>query len=124
MQRLPSGALLVRDKEVITLDIKSTGATTLFGVNYSLSGSGSQIPEGKPFPITLDWSQATGGSDIPGARSAVMILAFSFTSLKGGKYEYTMSGDPDGIPPLKRRASQAGSTPTVNNFIFHIQKPA
>jgi len=123
MKRLPSGALQVRDGETITLDIKSTGAETLFGVVYSFSGHGSSIPEGAPFPITMDWAQATGSSDIPGAKSGVLILTFNFSSNKDGKYDYTMSGDPGGDPPLKKRASQAGQLPTVNNFTFHILPP-
>jgi hypothetical protein len=120
MKKLPSGALQAKDGEVLTLDIKSTGAQTLFGVVFSLGGSGSSIPEGAPFQITLDKSKATGGSDIPGAKSTVLTLTFNFTSAQGGKYEYTMAGAPEGDPPLKRKAVQAGKLPTVNNFIFHI----
>jgi hypothetical protein len=120
MRRLPSGAFLADDGEILTLDIASTGAQTLFGVNFSLGGSGSAIPQGQPFQITLDKSKATGGSDIPGARSTVLTLTFSFSSKQGGRYEYTMSGDPAGDPPLNRRAVQAGKLPTVNTFIFHI----
>jgi|ERR1044071_3349922 hypothetical protein len=120
MKKLPSGALQAKDGEVLTLNIKSTGAQTLFGVVFSLGGSGSSIPEGKPFLITLDKSKAKGGSDIPGAKSTVLTLTFNFSTKQGGKYEYTMSGDPDGDPPLKKRAVQAGKLPTVNTFIFHI----
>ena len=117
---LPSGALQVRDGEVITLTVNSTGAETLFGVVYALTGEHGIVPAGSPFPITLLLANATGPSDIPGARSNVLVLTFSFTSIVGGQYDYTLAGDPAGIAPLHKRAVQAGQTPTVNNFIFHI----
>jgi hypothetical protein len=124
MNLLPSGALQVNDGEVITLTIRSTGADTNFGVVFSLTGDHGTIPANTPFPITLDWANATGASDIPGARSNVLVLTFSFTSADGGQYDYTLAGDPSGIPPLRKRAVQAGNTPTVNDFIFHILPPA
>ena len=123
MKVLPSGALQAKHGEVITLDIKSTGATTNFGVVYSMTGAHGSIPEGAPFPITLDWNEATGASDIPGARTNVLVLTFNFTSVSGGKYDYTLSGEASGDPPLKKRAVQAGQLATVNDFIFHILHP-
>jgi hypothetical protein len=119
MQELPNGAYKAKDGEVLSLDIKSTGAPTLFGVNYSLGGHGSPIPEGKPFPITLKKSDAVGGSDIPGAKSTVLTLAFSFSTPTGGKYHYTITGDA-ADPPISADATQAGAIPTVDNFIIHI----
>jgi hypothetical protein len=123
MKRLPSGALQVEDGEKITLDIKSTGAETLFGVVYSFAGKGASIPQGAPFPITMKWADATGTSTILGAKSGVLILTFNFSSKKDGRYDYTMTGAPGGDPPLKKRATQAGQLPTVNNFTFHILPP-
>src|SRR5436309_1986517 len=123
MNLLPSGAIQVRHGEVITLNIRSTGAQTNFGVVYSMTGSHGSIPEGAPFPITLDWNQATGPSDIPDARTNTLVLTFSFTSAVGGKYEYTLAGEAGGAPPLRKKAVQAGALPTVNDFIFHILKP-
>lgn len=123
MTILPSGAIRVRHGEVITLDIRSTGAQTNFGVSYSLTGAHGLIKAGAPFPITLDWNLATGASDIPGARSNVLVLTFNFTSSDGGQYDYTLSGEPGGAPPLRKRAVQAGQLPTVNDFIFHIEHP-
>lgn len=119
MKELPSGAYQAKDSEVLTLDIKSTGAVTLFGVNYSLGGSGNSIPEGKPFTITLDKSKATGASDIPNAKSTVLTLSFSFSSQKGGNYHYTITGDP-ADPSITSDAPQAGALPTMHNFIIHI----
>jgi hypothetical protein len=123
MTILPSGALRVKDGEVITLTIDATGAQTNFGVVYSMTGEHGVIPSSAPFPITLNWDQATGDSDIPGARSNVLVLTFNFDSADGGQYDYTLAGDPSGIPPLRKRAVQAGNTATVNDFIFHILPP-
>lgn len=119
MKELPNGAYRAKDGEVLTLDIKSTGASTLFGANYSLGGSGSPIPEGQPFTITLRKSAASGGSDISNAKSTVLTLSFSYTSPKGGKYHYTITGDP-ADPPISADAPQAGAAPTVHNLIIHI----
>lgn len=119
MQELPSGAYQAKDGEVLNLDAKSTGATTLFGVNYSLGGNGTPIPEGKPFPIKLDKSQASGRSNIPGAKSTTLVLQFSYSSVKGGKYSYTMTGDPVD-PAITADAPQAGALPTIHTFIIHI----
>jgi hypothetical protein len=123
MTILPSGAIQVRHGEVITLNISSTGAKTLFGVSFSLTGAHGSIPEGAPFSITLDWNLATGASDIPGAKTNVLVLTFNFTSADDGQYDYTLAGDPGGAPPLRKRAVQAGQLPTVNDFIFHILHP-
>lgn len=119
MKELPNGAYRAKDGEELTLDIKSTGASTLFGVTYSLGGSGSPIPEGSPFAITLKKSAATGGSDIPDAKSTVLTLAFHYTSPKGGKYHYTIKSD-SGDPPIGADANQAGALATVDSFIIHI----
>lgn len=123
MTILPSGAIKVKHGEVITLTIRSTGAETNFGVAFALTGSSGVIPGPAPFPITLDWNVATGASDIPGAKTNTLVLTFNFTSLSGGQYDYTLAGDPAGVAPLQRRAVQAGTLPTVNDFIFHILQP-
>lgn len=120
MKELPSGAYLARNSEILTLDVRSTGAQTLFGVNYSLGGSGSPITSsGTLTPITLDKSKATGNSDIPNAKSTVLVLTFSYNSPNGGSYNYTITGA-SGDPPIKADAPQAGALPTVHNFIIHI----
>lgn len=119
MKELPNGAYKAKDGEVLSVVVKSTGATTLFGVTYSLGGSGSAIPDGTPFPITLKKSAATGGSDIPGAKSTELSLAFHYSSPSGGKYHYTITGDP-ADPPISADAPQAGAIATVHNFIIHI----
>ena len=119
MRETPNGAYIAKDGEVLSLDIESTGATTLFGVNYSLGGNGSHIPEGQPFHITLRKSAATGGSDIPGAKSNVLTLAFSYSSANGGNYHYTITSDA-ADPSISADAPQAGAAPTVHNLIIHI----
>jgi len=120
MKETPNGAYIAKDGEVLSLDIRSTGASTLFGVNYRLKGGGgSPIPEGSPFAITLKKSEATGGSDIPNAKSTVLSLTFNYTSPKGGKYHYTITGDP-ADPPINADAPQAGALPTEHNLIIHI----
>ena len=120
MKELPSGAYLAKDGEVLTLDIKATGAQTLFGVNYSLGGTGAPITApGALTQITLVKNDATGGSDIPNAKSTVLVLTFNFDSGQGGNYSYTITGA-SGDPPIKSDAPQAGGAPTVHNFIIHI----
>lgn len=119
MIETPNGAYIAKDGEVLSLDIRSTGASTLFGVNYSLGGNGSPIPEGQPFPITLRKSAATGESDIPGARSTVLTLTFSYQSANAGDYHYTITSDA-GDPSISADAPQAGATATVHNLIIHI----
>lgn len=119
MQELPSGAYKAKDGEVLTLTVESTGAPTLFGVTYALGGRGTPVPEGSPFRITLQKSDATGGSDIPNAKSTVLALAFHFTSPNGGAYHYTIAGNP-ADPQISGDPTQAGSLPTVDDFIIHI----
>ena len=119
MQELPNGAYRAKDGEVLNLDVTSTGAPTLFGVTYSLGGSGSTVPEGASFPIKLNKSQAAGGSDISNAKSTVLTLAFHYSSPKGGKYHYTITSDPPD-PAISADAPQAGGLPTVHSLIIHI----
>jgi len=120
MKALPSGAYLAKDGETLTLNVTSTGTQTLFGVNYSLGGSGSAITSsGTSTQIKLDKSKATGNSDIPGAKSTVLVLIFSYDSPKGGNYKYTITGA-SGDPPINADAPQAGALPTEHNFIIHI----
>jgi hypothetical protein len=121
MKILDDGIFQVRDGEVVTLDIRSTGAETLFGVVYSIYAEAEQgiIPGGSPFRITMDITQAEGDSDIPNARSTVLALTFSFTSASGGRYDLTVRGR-DKTPSYPDFAIQAGRGPTQIPYTFHI----
>ena len=119
MQKKSPTAFQVRDKEVITINVKSTGTPTLFGVNFSIFGAGTPLKEGQPLQITMDKQKATGNSTIPNAKSTPLTLLFSFTSANGGKYDLTMSGDPGG-DTFTDFTRQAGSTPKSITYTFHI----
>jgi hypothetical protein len=119
MQIKSPGVFQVKDGEVITIDVKSTGTPTLFGVNYSIFGGGSPLQEGQPLKLTMDKSKAQGNSTIPNAKSTPLTLLFSFSSNSGGKYDWTVTGDVpgDSFPDFTR---QAGNTPKATTYTFHI----
>jgi hypothetical protein len=119
MQIKAPGAFQVRDGEILTIEVRSTGAQTLFGVNYSIFGGGAPIQEGQPLKLTMDKSKAQGNSTIPGAKSTPLTLLFSFSSTNGGKYDLKVSGDPggDSYPDL---AQQAGKGPKAITYTLHI----
>jgi len=119
MQILSPGVFKVSDGEVVTVDVKSTGAATLFGVNHSIFGAGTPLTAGQPLKITMDKSKATGTSFVPNAKSANLTLLFSFTSSSGGRYDLTTSGS-DGGPAFPDQANQTGNTPEAIPYIFHI----
>ena len=112
------GFFRVTDGEVITFDIRSTGAPTLFGVNFSVFGSGSPVPQGQPLRVTMDKSRANGSSNIPNARSTTLTLLFSFSTNNGGRYDWTVTGSGGGS--FDDFARQAGSGPEAVTYTFHI----
>src|SRR4030095_9984022 len=69
MKTLAPEAFQVKDGEVITIDVKSTIAATLFGVNHSIFGGGFPLKEGVPLKVTMDKSKAQGNSTVPNAKS-------------------------------------------------------
>lgn len=115
---LAPGVFQVTDQEVITIDVQSTGTTTLFGVNYSIHGSGKPIKQGVPAQITMDKSKAKGGSFIPNAKSTPLTLLFSFSSSSGGRYDLTLTGSDGGS--FDDFAEQIGNTPESTTYAFHI----
>lgn len=120
MKKLAAGAFQVKDGEVITVEVKSTGTTTLFGVNFSIFGGGSPLTEGEPLEVTMDKSKAQGNSTVPNAKSTPMTLLFSFTSSNGGKYGLTMTGSEAGGDTYNDFANQAGNSPKAITYTFHI----
>ena len=119
MQSIAPGVFQVTNGETITIDAKSTGSQTLFGVTYSIFGGGSPVKEGQPIKITMDKTKAQGGSTVPNAKSTNLTLVFSFTSNSGGRYEWTMTGSGGG-DPFDDFTDQAGKTPNTIFYTFHI----
>lgn len=119
MKSIAPGVFQVTNGETITIDAKSTGSQTLFGVTYSIFGGGSPVKAGEPIKIVMDKSKAQGGSTVPDAKSTNLTLVFSFTSASDGKYEWTMSGSGGG-EPFSDFADQAGTTPSTTFYTFHI----
>ena len=117
MEVISTGAFKVRDGELITLNVTSSG--TLFGVNFSLFGGGAPLTEGQPLQVRMDKSKATGNSVVPNATSTPLTLLFSFSGNSGGRYDWTVTGDPGGasFPDFVR---QAGATPKATTYTFHI----
>ena len=113
------GFFKVADGEEITIDVSSTGAPTLFGVNFSIFGKGAPLKEGTPLTVTMDKSKAKGSSTVPNAKSTTLTLLFSFTSKKDGKYEWTVTGS-EGGDPFPDFVRQAGSGPKAVTYTFHI----
>lgn len=118
MQVLAPGVFQVINGEIIIIDVRRTGTQTLFGVNYSIFGGGGQMHEGHPVQIRMDKSKATGASFVPGARSAVLGLVFSFNSNNGGRYDLTLTGSDGGS--FDDFAEQAGNVPAGIPYTFHI----
>jgi hypothetical protein len=119
MQLLAPGVFQVTDNETITITAKSTGSSTLFGVNYSIFGGGEPLTEGQPKPIVMQKSKAQGASTVSNAKSTSLTLLFSFTSDSGGRYEWTMTGSGGG-DPFNDFTDQAGKTPNAIFYTFHI----
>ena len=119
MNTLSPGIFQVSDGEVITIDVRSTGAPTLFGVNFSMFGAGMPLNEGQPLQLTMDKSRATGASNVPNAKSTPLTLLYSFSSNDGGRYDLTMTGS-NGGAPFKDFIGQAGSTAEASTYTFHI----
>jgi hypothetical protein len=119
MVTLTPGVFQVNDGEIVTIDVRSTGAPTLFGVNFSIFGGGTPLNEGQPLQIRMDKSRATGGSNIPNAKSTPLVLLFSFSSNNGGRYDWTVTGS-NGGAPFQDFVRQAGSTAEAATYTFHI----
>jgi hypothetical protein len=119
MRIIQPGFFRVTDGEVITFDIRSTGAPTLFGVNFSMLGTGFPIREGEPLIVRMEKNRATGSSNIPNARSTTVTLLFSFSSNNGGRYDWTVTGSEGG--QFDDFARQAGSGPDAVTYTFHIE---
>ena len=119
MDTLSPGIFRVSNGEVVTIDVRSTGAPTLFGVNFSMFGSGTPVNQGQPLQLTMDKSRATGNSNIPNARSTPLTLLYSFSSNNGGRYDLTMTGS-NGGAPFQDFIRQAGSTAEASTYTFHI----
>lgn len=119
MDIITPGIFRVSDGERITIDVSSTGAPTLFGVNFSLFGGGMPVNEGQPLQLTMDKSRATGNSNVPNARSTPLTLLFSFSSNNDGRYDLTMTGS-NGGDLFRDFIRQAGSTAEATTYTFHI----
>jgi len=119
MDTLSPGIFRVSDGEVVTIDARSTGAPTLFGVNFSIFGGGTPLNEGQPLQLRMDKSRATGNSNIPNARSTPLTLLFSFSSNGNGRYDWTLTGS-NGGPPFRDFIRQTGSTAEATTYTFHI----
>lgn len=119
MNTIMPGIFRVADGEVITIDVRSTGAPTLFGVNHSIFGGGMPHAEGDPITVRMIKSQATGSSNIPNAKATTLTLLFSFTSKRDGRYDWTMTGS-EGGPPFRDFIEQSGITAESTTYTFHI----
>jgi hypothetical protein len=119
MNTIQPGFFRVTDGEVITFDIKSTGAPLLFGVNFSGFDRGGPVTEGQPLTVTMDKSKANDNSNIPNAKSTTLTLLFSFSTNNGGRYDWTVTGSGGG-DRFDDFARQAGSGPEAVTYTFHI----
>ena len=118
MEIIATGTFKVQDGETVSFDPRSTGAQTLFGVTCAQDGNTVPVVEGQPIRIRFDKSQATGASFIPNAKSTNVVLGFSFTSVSGGRYDVTITGDAGGT--ATSFANQVGNTMQSIVFVFHI----
>lgn len=119
METIKRGLFKVTDGEEITINIRSTGTKTLFGVNCAVFDEDLIVSEGQPLKVTMDKSLATGESNFPNAKSTLLTLLFSFTSNQGGRYDWTMTGS-EGGDPFTAFTKQAGKTPKAVTYTFHI----
>jgi hypothetical protein len=119
MNTIAPGVFSVNDQEQITIDVRSSGAPTLFGVNFSIFGGGAPLQQNVPLVVVMDKKKAMGNSNIPNAKSTTLALLFSFTSNSGGSYDVTTTGSAGGTP-FPDFVRQAGSTPDAIIYTFHI----
>ena len=119
MQTIKRGLFKVTDGEEITINIRSTGAKTLFGVNCAVFDEDLIVPEGQPLKVTMDKSRASGESNFPNAKSTNLTLLFSFSTNQGGRYDWTMTGS-EGGDTFTAFAKQSGKTPKAVTYTFHI----
>jgi hypothetical protein len=119
METIKRGLFKVTDGEELTINVRSTGAKTLFGVNCAVFDDDLIISEGQPLKVTMDKNRATGESKFENAKSATLTLLFSFTSNQGGRYDWTVTGS-EGGDPFPAFAKQTGKTPKSVTYTFHI----
>lgn len=119
METIKRGLFKVTDGEEITIDVRSTGAKTLFGVNCAVFREDLIVREGQPLTVRMDKSQATGESKFPNARSTRLTLLFSFSTNQGARYDWTVTGSQGG-DPFTAFAEQDGKTPKSVTYVFHI----
>jgi hypothetical protein len=120
METISSGIFEVVDKEVITIDVRKTGAQTLFGVNHTAFSSKGPLTEGDSLQVTMKKDEVTEDStEVLNAKVTTITLVFSFNSQKDGRYDWTMKGSKGGAP-VEGFSRQAGSTPKAITFTFHI----
>lgn len=116
---LDRGVFQVNDGEVVSIDVRATGAQTLFGVNFRIFDEDGLIQEQEPTLITMDKSQAHDPSFIQGARATDLSLLFNFNSNSGGRYDLTTTGDAGG-ESFDDFANQHSIMPAHILYTFHI----
>lgn len=120
METISSGIFRVVDGEVITIEVRKTGAQTLFGVNHKAFSSKGPLTEGQPLTVTMDKDELDEDStEVEGAKVTTITLLFSFNSNKDGRYDFTMKGSKGG-DPINGFSRQAGSGPKAITFTFHV----
>lgn len=120
METIDPDVFKVSDNEVITIDVRKTGAQTLFGVNHTTFTKEGPLTEGQPLKITMSKDEDMEDStEFPNAKFTTVTLVFSFDSKKGGQYDWTMTGS-NGGAPAQGISRQAGSLAKAVTFFFHI----
>jgi len=120
MEKKSSGVFKVSDKETITIDVRKTGAQTLFGVTHIAFNSQGPLTEGQPLQVKMLKDEIDDVStEIPGAKFTTITLGFSFNTKKDGRYDWTMKGSKGG-DPVPGFSRQAGGTMKSVTFSFHV----
>lgn len=120
MEKISSGIFKVADGEVITIDVRKTGAQELFGVNHTAFSSKGPLTEGKPLKVKMVKDELEEEStEVEDAKVTTITLVFSFNSKKDGRYDFTMKGSKGG-DPVNGFSRQAGKTPKAITFTFHV----
>ena len=119
METIDPDVFKVSDGEVITIDVRKTGAQTLFGVNHTAFKRKGPLTEGQPLNITMSKDdEMEDSTEFSNAKFTTITLTFSFNTKKGGQYDWTMTGSKGGT--FQGISRQAGSLAKAVTFFIHI----
>jgi hypothetical protein len=119
METIDPEVFKVSDGEVITIDVRKTGAQTLFGVSHTAFKHSGPLTDGEPLNITMSKDdEMEDSTEFSNGKFTTITLTFSFNTQQGGQYDWTMSGSQGGT--FQGISRQAGGLAKSVTFFIHI----